>query len=113
MIVPSLVVAAALAALLAGCAAPEPQSHAAAVNAAVCRQRADQVYALRNRDQVYKDDTYATSARDAPLSTSGTIGVTSRGLSARYERDQILSDCLAGTGSSVGATPAAPPPEKP
>ncbi len=104
--------AAALLVLAApGCAPPEPRSHASAVERAACRQRADQVYAMQNRDEIYRADTYATSTRDAPFAGGGLAGVTSRGLSGGFSRDQMVEDCLNSSAGNVGATPAAPAPD--
>jgi hypothetical protein len=100
--------AATAVALAAGCApAAPPPTHAEAVTAANCRARADQVYTLRHPEKIYNDDLFAASTRDAPFATSGTIGVTTKGLSGQYEHDQLLGDCL-NSGGAVGPTPAAP-----
>jgi hypothetical protein len=99
---------------LAGCTSAPPRSHASAVTEAVCRQRAEQVYTLRNPGQVYSQDNYFSSTRDAPFATSGISGATSRTLSDRYQLDQLVNDCISGTGSGrIGPTPAAPPPQAP
>lgn len=80
-----------------------------------CRQRADEVYAKQNRAEVYMNDTFATSGRDSPYSTTALPGVTTRGLSGQYERDTMVSDCLAGTGAATGVStkPAAGTPKPP
>ena len=82
-----------------------------------CRQRADEVYAKQNRAEVYMSDTFATSGRDSPYATTALPGVTTRGLSGQYERDNMVNDCLAGTGPATGVStkpkapiPTAPPP---
>ncbi|MBN9507544.1 MAG: hypothetical protein J0I21_00350 [Alphaproteobacteria bacterium] len=97
-----------LLALPAACAPQAPQSHADAITAETCRKRVEAVYNVRNPGQVYNQDNYLTSTRDAPFGTSGTIGVTSRGLGGEYQRQQMLSDCIKGQGT-IGPTPAAPP----
>jgi hypothetical protein len=103
----------AVAALAAACARPsEQQDHASAAERAACRQHADVVYSMRNPDEVYRQDTYATSTRDAPFAGAGLSGVTSAGLGGRYQRDQLFGDCLNGGGGTVGAAPFAPPPEE-
>ena len=98
-----------LALLAAGCAAASPESEADAVTAASCRQRADEVMAARDPAQIYNDDTYASSLRDAPFGTNGSPSLPTRGLGDSYQRQQIVTGCINGTGP-VGPTPAAPPP---
>ncbi len=100
--------AALLALLLAGCTWGGPRSHADAVTEAECNRRADQIYNMRHPDEVFGQDTYATSLRDAPLGTSGVLSNPSQGLSGQYERAKIVRDCLNANGP-VGPTPAAPP----
>ena len=101
-------VAALLAGLvLAGCGGAQ-RSDADAVTAAACGRRADQVYSMRHPEQVFGQDIYTSSLRDAPFGTNGLPGNPSAGLSGRYERDQIAQDCIDATGN-IGPTPAAPP----
>jgi hypothetical protein len=102
----------AVAALAAGCTRPTQESHASAVERAACKQHADAVYAMRNPDEVYRQDTYATSTRDSPFSNSGLSGVVSAGLGGQFQRDQLYGDCLNGGGGTVGAAPDAPAPEE-
>jgi hypothetical protein len=102
----------AVALLAAGCARSAPESHASAVESAACRQHADAVYQLRNPDEVFRADTYATSIRDTPFTGAGLSSVPSAGLSDQFQRDQFFSDCLNGGNGTVGAAPAAPPPEE-
>ncbi len=102
----------ALTALAAGCARPTQESHASAVARAACKQHADAVYAMRNPDEVYRQDTYATSTRDSPFSNNGLSSVVTAGLGGQFQRDQMVGDCLNGGGGTVGAAPDAPPPEE-
>jgi hypothetical protein len=106
----ALVLAAALAA--AGCARQPDQMHANAAERAACGKHADTVYNMRYPDEVYRSDTIATSTRDAPFAGAGTVSDPSQGLTARYERAQLVSDCLNGGEGTVGAAPEAPPPEE-
>jgi hypothetical protein len=106
---PLLALAPSLALGLSGCG--QPESHASAVERAACTRRADQVYMMQNREQVYQSDTFATSTRDAPFAASGLPDVPSRGLSGDYARDQMISDCVKGNAGNIGATPAAPAPD--
>jgi hypothetical protein len=69
------------------------------------------VYAKQNRAELYNTDTFATSGRDSPFSTGTVADLPTRGLSGEYERDTMVSDCLAGTGAATGgSTKAAPTP---
>jgi hypothetical protein len=102
----------ALALLVAGCAQRTPESHASAVERAACAQHADTVYGMRNPDEVFRADTYDTSTRDAPFAGAGLSSVPSEGLSDRYQRAQLVTDCLNGGNGTVGAAPAAPMPEE-
>ena len=97
-----------LALLLAGCTFGGPPQHADAVTAAECSRRADEIYGMRHPEQVFRQDTYTSSLRDAPLGTSGLMSNPSQGLSGQYEHGQIVRDCIDATGP-VGPTPAAPP----
>lgn len=87
-----------------------------AADRAVCRQRADEVYAKQNRGELVRADSYATTNRDSPFAVSGVPSNPSAGLSSRYAREQLLDECLASAPSNVGAVPgsgtatAAPPP---
>ena len=87
---------------LAACAPPaRPRSNAAAVTAA-CRAETDRVYAAQNRaDLSYRDQ------RDTPFAGSYNSGITSRGLGARFGRDNLESSCVA-SNSNPNAAPAAP-----
>jgi hypothetical protein len=98
----------AVAGIGAGCGRPAPESHADAVALAACRRHADAVYAIRDPDAVFRQDTYVSTTRDAPFTGQGTAGVPSAGLSDEYERERMVSDCVRDTG----AAPEAPPPEE-
>jgi hypothetical protein len=97
-----------LAAVLAGCAGAAARPPADAATEAACRQRAEQIYRMRHPEEMFGQDTYTSSLRDAPLGTSGTPSMPTRGLSGEFERQQLLRECLEGTGPT-GPTPAAPP----
>lgn len=91
--------------LLAGCT---PQPHGAAVTEDVCRHQADQIFEMRHPEARYDQDTYVSSLRDAPFSTSGSPSVPTQGLGDAYEHGQLMQDCLQGT-HGAGPTPAPPP----
>ncbi len=103
--------------LLAGCNST-PRDRGTAAQQAACRERADEIYIKQNRAEIYAADRYATSTRDAPYGSSGLVGVTSAGLSGRYARDGLITDCINGltnnTAPASGATPdravGGPPP---
>lgn len=100
---PTLVLA-ALAFGLAACA-PQPRltaSGAARPSRAVvaaCRQQVDRAYTAQNRAELSQRDQ-----RDTPLSDNYVSGITSRGLSSAFGRDNDLASCIR---NSEVATPAA------
>ena len=102
----------AIAVPTAGCVQRTPPSRATAAARAACGQHADAVYRMRNPDVIYREDTYATSTRDAPFAGAGLSSIPTAGLSGRYERDVMVDDCLNGGGGTVGAAPDAPMPEE-
>jgi hypothetical protein len=77
---------------------------------AACRARADEVYTMQNPTAVYRADMLAAGQRDTPYAGLGLAGMPSDGLSARYNREQLIDDCLAGMASSptsdIGNGPA-------
>jgi hypothetical protein len=100
----------ALALFAAACARQEPESRATAAERAACSQHADEVFRLRNPDVIYRQDTYVSSTRDTPFNGAGLSSVPSAGLSGKFERDQLLDDCINGGGQ--GTTGAPPMPEE-
>lgn len=90
--------------LAAGCAAKPPAQPVSAAQQAACRERADEVYAKQNRAELYQSDTYSTSTRDSPFGNSGLTGITSSGLSSRYARDTLVTDCLNSAAGNVGSS---------
>ena len=79
------------------------------IERAACRQRAEEVYRMRNPGEVYRSDTYATSTRDAPFAGSGVSGVTSDGLASQYTLRKLEDDCLRSVAGNIGSSNAAPP----
>lgn len=71
-----------------------------------CRQEVDRVYAAQNRADLSMRDQ-----RDTPLSDNYVSGITSRGLSSAYGRDNQMAACVrnAQNGSDAPAT-ASPAP---
>ncbi|HEY0421279.1 MAG TPA: hypothetical protein VGC80_17320 [Acetobacteraceae bacterium] len=86
---------------------------ASAATRAACRQRADEVYLRQNRADIYRNDYYVGSTRDAPFASTGLPGVSSDGLSSRFGREKMLDDCVSGAAGNVGAAPDAPDPARP
>ncbi len=84
---PRLALAVALG--LAACAPAPPMSSSDRAALGACRLEADRTYAQQNRYLLSE-----RSQRDTPLSSSGTLGVTSAGLGSLYGRDQDVEDCL-------------------
>jgi hypothetical protein len=96
--------------LLAGCAeaAPPPpppltgQARADAETAEACRQRAEQVYDIRHRDDIYSPLPQV----DSPFASNYRPGaVPSQNLSALHEHDQLIADCIRNTGAETSHTP--------
>lgn len=109
---------------LAACAAPPPpmaigsiggsagQTRDDAATRTACREHADAVY-----DRQHRDTIYSISNRDTPYSANYTPGMMDRGaLSQRYERDNMVRDCIRNTGTETdrseseapGTAPARP-----
>lgn len=97
-------------AALAGCAAPRPQTpvtRASAAAAASCRASTESSFNRQNRYLLSERNT-----TDAPFSTSGVTGITTRGLTQQYDYGTQLQDCLTasggGTASSIDSQPSPP-----
>ena len=86
---------------------PTPEQQAQRAAAAACRANADASFEAQNRYLLSERDT-----TDAPFSSSGDSGITTRGLSQRYGYDQGLSRCLAATkaGNPNGPSTSTQPP---
>ena len=101
---------ASLTLLAAGCTPPPPTSASRANAAALasCRASTDSSFNRQNRYLISERDT-----SDAPFSTSGVTGITTRGLTQRYDYDTALASCLSASGGpETGASPvtsSAPP----
>ena len=104
--------AASMALLAAGCTPPPPTSASRASAAAVssCRSSTDQSFNRQNRYLLSERD-----ATDSPFSNSGDSGITTRGLTQRYDYDTALAQCLSANstpavaGSAVTSTQPPPP----
>lgn len=102
-----------LAALgLAGCA--PPLSHGDSAQLAACRARAEQVYSVQNRGEVYLQDGYASGARDAPFAGATGFAATNAEVTGRFRREEMVERCMRGSAGNVGSTPVdAPDPTQP
>lgn len=86
--------------LLAGCAQPSRTRPTAAASAA-CRAETDRIYAAQNRAELSFRDQ-----RDTPFAAGYNSGITTRGLGARFGRDNLESSCLANAAGGAQAAPA-------
>ena len=96
---------------IAGCTPPPPTtaSRASAAALASCRASTNHSFDRQNRYLLSERST-----TDTPFSTSGDPGVTTRGLTQRYDYDTQLASCLGSSDASAGvangpATSAPPP----
>ena len=89
---------------IAGCAGPASQSptRASAAATATCRASTEASFNRQNRYLLSERNT-----TDSPFSTSGIPGITTRGLTQRYQYDTQLASCLAASGGA--AQPASQP----
>ena len=92
----------------AGCAS-SPQnsavSRADSTTLASCRASTNQAFNRQNRYQISERDQTAS-----PFSTSGDTGITTRGLSQRYDYDNQLQSCLSASGGDAGSAATSTPP---
>ena len=68
-----------------------PMSRAERADYDACRKRAEQTYEQQNRAALSERDT-----RDEPFSSNYVSGITSAGLSTRYDLDNLLAGCTPG-----------------
>ena len=88
---------------LAGCAGPRPQTaqtRASAAARASCQASTEQAFNRQNRYLLSERDT-----TDAPFSSSGVTGITTRGLTQRYDYETDLQSCLSSSRAG-GAVPS-------
>ncbi len=87
--------------LLAGCTGPalppSGQARADAETAAACRQRAEQVYDIRHRDDIYSPPPQV----DAPFASNYAPGTPDQNLAALHEHDELINDCIRNTGTET------------
>ena len=95
---------------LAGCVAPRPetaQTRASAAARAQCRASTEQAFNRQNRYLLSERDT-----TDAPFSSSGVTGITTRGLTQQYDYENDLASCLSsranGPVPSIDSQPSPP-----
>ncbi len=95
---------------LAGCAAPRPQTaqtRSSAAARAKCQASTEQSFNRQNRYLLSERDT-----TDSPFSSSGVTGITTRGLTQRYDYETDLASCLSSSQSgpvpSIDSQPGPP-----
>jgi hypothetical protein len=93
-VLPYLALAGALG-VAAGCqGAGAARSPGDAAKVAACRAQTDRVYRAQNRGAIFLPN----DQRDSPFSSSYDPGLTSRGLSGLFGRDQEQAECLHELG---------------
>ncbi|MBV8915868.1 MAG: hypothetical protein JOZ05_22870 [Acetobacteraceae bacterium] len=79
---------------LAACQQPAgPRTRADLAARQACRDQVDRVYNVQNRADLSRRDE-----RDYAFAGSYNSGIVTRGMSARYGRDQMVSDCIQSAG---------------
>ena len=94
--------------VLGACEAPPAptytgQQRADAALRSACREHADAVYDRNNRDSIYRISTVNT-----PYSGQYTTNSIDAGLAQRYQRDNLIRDCVRNTGTETDRTPPGP-----
>ncbi|HEY1933317.1 MAG TPA: hypothetical protein VGG99_14995 [Acetobacteraceae bacterium] len=91
--------------LLSGCAIPlgheAPQVRADAETEAACRQRAEQIYDVQHRADIYSPPPTINT----PFSTNFVPGVTDRQLANEHEHQELINDCVRNTGTETSRAP--------
>jgi hypothetical protein len=90
----------------AGCAS-SPQNNAVAradsTTMASCRASTNRAFDRQNRYLISERDQTAS-----PFSNSGDTGITTRGLSQRFDYDNQLASCLSASGGDASSPPTQP-----
>jgi hypothetical protein len=96
-----------VALLAAGCQGSQaPRSRADVASRQACRDAVDRVYAAQNRADLSRRDE-----RDTAFSGSYNSGIVTRGISSRFGRDQMVTECIQSSGQPGGqATDTTPAP---
>src|SRR4051812_15006564 len=74
---------------VAACQPASPRSRADVGARGACRDWVARVYAAQTRADISRRDE-----RDYAFATSYNSGIVTRGISARYGRDQMVTDCV-------------------
>jgi len=84
----------------AGCQQQQqtPRSRADVAARQACRDAVDRVYNAQNRADLSRRDE-----RDYAFAGSYNSGIVTRGMSARYGRDQMVTECVQTTGNGSPA----------
>ena len=81
------------------CQAPSTRTPADRQARAACREAVDRVYQAQNRADLSRRDD-----RDAAFAGGYVSGIVTRGISSRYGRDQMVSECVQSAGEPGGQT---------
>ena len=65
---------------------------------AACRERADQMWELRNRGAIYSPPPAINTPSSGAYAPGG---MTERGLADVYTRDEMVRDCIRNTGTQT------------
>lgn len=74
------------------------QAQANAETVAACRHRADEVYNIQNRPEIFRPPP-AVNTPSSGQYAPGTLN--NRRLSALFARDQMIRDCIRNTGTET------------
>ena len=88
----------ALAACSFGGPPQSGQARANAATVAACRQRAEQVYDIQHRADIYRPPPAINTPSSGSYAPGGS---TDRGLADLYARDRMISDCVRNTGTET------------
>lgn len=77
---------------------PLGQARADAQTVAACRQRAEQVYEIQNRPDIYRQPPAINTPSSGTYAPGGS---SDRQLSDLYARDRMVSDCVRNTGTET------------
>jgi hypothetical protein len=79
---------------------------------AACRQRVNEMFEKRNRGEIYA----ANPSVNSPESANYLGGLPNRGLSAQFDYERTIDDCVrssgTGTSSIIAPTPASAAPAR-
>ena len=89
--------------VLAGCAAPSPQTPQQQEAVAACRSQADQQFLIQNRAGLYQPNDSLT-----PYASGTPTYQQIQGLADQYTHNQMVQDCLRGASGPAPVGPTTP-----